>query len=132
LEIPQLATHLSERGYDCTLPLRQIFNDCKVKKTIHKQNLIRTFWVLCKLYPERNLDLLGNSLEIEFGEEMNDDKVITVLKRFGVKVIVDSFNSYQIKLLYESIQHKMGLVFDSCAGFDSSSQLRARANLEQI
>jgi hypothetical protein len=126
LDIPQLAFHLHERNYQSTIPIRSILEACKVPK---KSLLvyIRTFYVLCELHKGQGLDLLLKSLNEDFFEEIMSDILISTIKTFGVSVLKDTFYSYLIKHLLDSISDKMGKIFDSAAEFDSSQILAERA-----
>jgi hypothetical protein len=123
IHLPQLVSHLSEREYNSILPLKSIFIDCSVHDRLHWNSLIRTFWVLCKLYPNRNLELLEKSLEESFKSEIDNDEVITILKLYGVGILSDSFNSYLIKSSMDDIINKGYKIVDSCSEYDSSKQL---------
>jgi hypothetical protein len=131
LDIPQLALHLEERGCKFTIPLREILNSCKVKEE-HLRTYVRTFYVLCELYPREGLTLLKKSLKEEFTDLIAEDYLITAIKIGGIERLKDSFNSYQVKRLLDSIIDKQGRIFDAAVEFDSSDILSQRAQPETL
>lgn len=128
LDLPQLTVHLSEREYNKVLPLREIFIDCKIKKD-RLQSYLRTFYVLCELHPKSGLQLLKKSLEEEFADDIYSDELIAIVKTFGVESLKDSFHSYLIKSLLNSISEKLGRIMDAVeeSNFNSSILLLQRA-----
>jgi hypothetical protein len=132
LDIPQLALHLAERDCKFTIPLRELLlNGCKVKKQ-HLRTYVRTFYVLCELYPKDRFTLLKKSLKEEFPDLIAGDNLITLIKTFGIGCLKDSFNSYQVKHLLNSIIDKQGRIFDSASEFDSSDILTQRAEPDKL
>jgi hypothetical protein len=61
-----------------------------------------------------------------------EDLLISVIKTFGIDSLKDSFNSYQVKLLLNSIIEKQGKIFDAAVEFDSSDILSQRAKPETL
>lgn len=130
LDIPQLAFHLQERNYESIIPLLEIFDNLKIKEDLRKV-YVRTFYVLCELYPERGLDLLKDSLKEDCHDIIQADEVISVIKSFqDINVLKDSFNSFLISSLLNSIADKTGRIFDSAGEFDSSEILSQRVSPE--
>jgi hypothetical protein len=125
LDLPQLAYHLEERGCNFILPLREIFHNSKIKED-RLRGYLRTFYVLCDLYPRSGLNLLKKSLHEEFSDDIYGDEVISIVKTYGISVIKDSFYSYLVLQLLNSIADKSGRIFDSAAEFDSSEVLLQR------
>jgi hypothetical protein len=89
LDIPQLALHLEERECLIDIPLREILKHCKVKEK-HLRTYVQTFYILCKLYPKEGLSLLMKSLYKEFPDIIYEDRLITIIKTFGIDSIKDS------------------------------------------
>jgi len=135
LDLPQLAVHLSERNYGNIIPLREIFDDCKVKE-YHLRNYLRTFYILCELHPRSGLSLLKKSLEEQYPVEIYGDQLITIIKTYGVVSIKDSYYSYLIKSLLNSISEKMGRIMDSVElisdEINSSAVLLSKAEPDKL
>jgi len=87
---------------------------------------LRTFVLLSLLKPNPELKLLIHSIKREFEKEYYEDEFIAILLTFGVNSIKDSFYSYQVMSLYQSIQDKLGAVIDSAHTFESSNVLLQR------
>jgi hypothetical protein len=131
LDIPQLALHLEERECLIDIPLREILKHCKVKEK-HLRTYVQTFYILCKLYPKEGLSLLMKSLYKEFPDIIYEDRLITIIKTFGIDSIKDSFNSYLVSKLLNSIIEKQGKIFDSASEFDSSDILSQRQEPDKL
>jgi hypothetical protein len=127
LDLPQLAFHLQERDYESIIPIEELFHALKIKEK-HQRNLVRTFYLLCKLYPNRGLDLLEKSLNESTPHLVHSDNIIALTKSVGIDGLKDSFNSYQICRLLDSIGEKSGRIFDSASEFDSSEILMSKAD----
>lgn len=125
LDLPQLASHLSERDLNIIIPMREIFKIVKIKE-INYLSYLRTFVALSMLYPNKGLHLLTRSVRSEFPKEYYEDEVINILNSFGKGAIEDTFKSYQVGILLNSIIHKLGAVVDSAFAFDSSEILATR------
>jgi hypothetical protein len=132
LDVPQLALHLSERDCEFTIPLRELFAINKIRSNKLQKDLVRTFYLLCKLYSRPGFKLLQKSVREEFPEIYYEDDFINIIKTFGVSSVEDSYNVFIIDALYKSIQAKTELVFDSASEFDSSEILSGRCEPELL
>jgi hypothetical protein len=126
LDIPQLASHLHERNYESMIPLKGIFDQLRLKEG-HVLNLIRTFYVLCRLYPRQGLNLLENSLKDNYPDIIWGDEIISTITSHDISYIKDSYNLYLVSQLLISITDKAGRIFDSTTEFDSSEMLAQKA-----
>jgi hypothetical protein len=124
LDLPQLVHHLSERNYKFIVPVRDILAACKVRQE-DLMLYIRTYFVLSKLHPDK-LRLLGSSIYEEFTDLIMADEFISILKCYGVDVIKDSYNAYQVSKLLTSITGKVGFIFDAASEFENSNELLSR------
>jgi hypothetical protein len=108
------------------IPLKKIFEISKIRGPGHRLQYIRTFVLLDLLYPNSGLNVLIHSIKQEFPDEYYGDEFIATVITFGQRVIKDSFHSYQVMLLLNSIQTKLGAVVDSASEFESSAVLVQR------
>jgi len=127
LDLPQLAYHLQERGYESIIPLNQIFIGCKINGN-HKKNVIRTLYLLCLLHPNQGLQLLKKSLEQEFPKGIVQDPVLFTCMVLGVVALKTTYEAYSVHLLLNSIQGKLADIIDATTEFDSSDALSANAD----
>jgi hypothetical protein len=127
LDLPQLAYHLQERGYESIIPLKSILNNLKIKG-VHKMLVLRTLYLLCLLHPNQGLQLLKKSLEHELPGELVKDSVLTACRVLGVVALKTTYEIFSVVLLYESIQQKMEGIIDATIEFDSSDALSANAD----
>jgi hypothetical protein len=110
LELPQLASHLKERNYECIIPIDEIFTSMKIKGK-HRTNVVRTLYVLCLMYPRHGLDLLEKSLRETIPSEIYEDEIICIIQTFGVGMISDTyFKLHSCKTIRE-IEAKMLGIF---------------------
>jgi hypothetical protein len=122
LDLPQLAIHLEERGCVFTIPLNEIFVNNKIKNN-HRMHLIRSFYILCKLQPDQRFRILEKSLSDEFPGYIKSDPVISTLDLYGVGIIKDTYYSYVIKKLLNSILSKNNKMFDARHEFMPSTDI---------
>jgi len=66
------------------------------------------------------------SIRHEFPEEYYGDELINTVLTFGINSIKDSFYSFQVMSLMNSIQTKLEAIVDSAFTFDSSADLIKR------
>lgn len=130
IDLPQLCSHLQERGYQSTLNVSEILEQNKIKGR-HRKFLIRSFLILCHLHPNRT-KLLRLSLMEHCYDEIHKDNILSIIETFGVKSISDTFNSYQVIKLIAEIGDKCALVFDSAGEFDSSDILMGRSDPDKL
>jgi hypothetical protein len=127
LDLPQLAYHLQERGYESIIPLKEIFNGLKIRGD-HKKNVVRTLYLLCLLHPNQGLQLLKKSMEQEFPREIVKDVVLSTCMVLGVTALKATYEAYSVHLLLNSIQGKLADIVDATTEFDSSDALSANAD----
>jgi hypothetical protein len=112
LELPQLASHLSERGYECIIPINELFTALKIKGE-HRTNVVRTLYILCLIYSNSGLNLLKRSLEIDIPSEIYQDEVISILQTFGVGMISDTYFKLHSCRTTREIEAKMLKIFSA-------------------
>lgn len=127
LDLPQLAYHLQERNYEYIIPLRLIFNSLKIVGN-HQALVLRTLYLLCLLYPNSGLQLLKNSLEEEFPQEIVQDTVLTPCRVLGVVALKTTFEVFSVMQVYDSIRAKLACICDATVEFDSSDILMSNAD----
>jgi hypothetical protein len=110
LELPQLASHLSERGYESIIPINEIFNSLNIKGE-HRTNVVRTLYILCLMYPRCGLDLLLRSLKKSIPSEIYEDEIIVIIQTFGVGMIADTFYKLHSCKTIKEIETKMNKIF---------------------
>jgi hypothetical protein len=126
LDLPQLAHHLQERDYESIIPIEGIFDDLRIKEN-HRRRVVRALYCLCKLYPKQGLELLEKSLNESVPNLVHEDQVISIIKAFGIDSLRDTYYSYSVMLLLNSIIDKTEKVFDATIEFDSSAHLAEKA-----
>jgi hypothetical protein len=135
LDLPQLAAHLSERGVN-TLPITRILDACKIRSSSHRHNVIRTLYLLSLVYPVRELELLKNSLEEEFGGFIASDEVLSLTTSSQEKInsFKDVFMVYQVGLLLNSIKANLELIIDGIteSSIESSVELNSRSEIDKL
>jgi hypothetical protein len=127
LDLPQLAYHLQERGYESIIPLKEIFVSLKIKG-YHKKMVIRALYLLCLLHPNEGLELLKKSLDHSFPDDIVQDFVLYVCNVLGVVALKTTYEAYSVGFLLNSIQTKLESIIDATIEFDSSDALSANAD----
>lgn len=136
LDLPQLAEHLEERGYNALIPIGDIFLINKIKGD-HLLNVFTTLVLLCLMYKQRtgtkllmdslneyvsknnvdlSLNLKLNHILMYFvkGKDSEPEKVMNALR--------NTFIIFSCFELLSEIEEKVNIVFDAATEFDSSEE----------
>jgi hypothetical protein len=137
LNLPTLMQHLEERGYSKPVDLNVLFKLCRVRDK-DREYLIRTLYLVSvignlPMMTDRHGCLLKDSILFSFGDFIASDNLLTYLR--GSNNFLHTkhiFYVYCACKYIESINEKIGNVFDACSEFDSSDLLLAEKEPEAL